>query len=103
MNYFKEVNFIFLIVGHTKNAADRLFYSLKTEYCLQNLFTFQEMLESLNRSPMVTVHLANPEDFLDYNKLMNYIYRPLAGIIKKNHIFSCMNDGVQMRLWQSNL
>jgi len=31
MNYFKEVNFTFLIVGHTKNAADRLFNSLKTE------------------------------------------------------------------------
>jgi hypothetical protein len=48
MNYFKEVNFIFLIVGHTKNAADRLFNSLKTEYSLQNLFTFQDLLEALN-------------------------------------------------------
>jgi len=33
---------------------------------------------------------------------MNYLYRPLAGIIKKNHIFSCMNE-LQMRLRQSNL
>jgi len=33
---------------------------------------------------------------------MNYLYRPLAGIIKKNHIFSCVNE-LQMRLWQSNL
>jgi hypothetical protein len=52
---------------------------------------------------MVTVHPASPEDFLDYNKLMNYLYRPLAGIVKKNHIFSCMDDGLQMRLRQSNL
>ena len=52
---------------------------------------------------MVTVHPASPEDFLDYDKLMNYLYRPLVGIVKKNHIFSCMDDGVQMRLWESNL
>ena len=102
MNYFKEVNFTFLIVGHTKNAADRLFNSLKTEYRLQNLFTFQDLSEALNRLQMVTVHPASPEDFLDYDKLMNYLYRPLAGIVKKNHIFSCVNE-LQMRLWQSNL
>ncbi len=50
--------------------------------------------------PMVTVHPASLENFLDYDKLMNYLYRPLAGIVKKNHIFSCMDDGL---LWQSNL
>jgi len=27
LNYFKRVNFIFLVVGHTKNAADRLLVS----------------------------------------------------------------------------
>ena len=27
LGYFKKVNFIFLVVGHTKNAADRLFKS----------------------------------------------------------------------------
>ena len=103
MNYFKEVNFTFLIVGHSKNAADRLFNSLKTEFRLQNLFTFQDLSEALNRSQMVTVHRASPDDFLDYDKLMNYLYRPLVGIVKKNHIFSCMDDGLQLRLWQSNL
>ena len=52
---------------------------------------------------MVTIHPASPEDFLDYDKLMNYLYRPLTGIVKKNHIFSCMEYGVQMRLRESNL
>jgi hypothetical protein len=64
MNYFKEVNFIFLIVGHTKNAADCLFNSLKTE--------------ALNMSLMVAVHPASPDFFLDYNKLIYCLYRPLA-------------------------
>ncbi len=52
---------------------------------------------------MVTVHPASPEDFFDYDKVMNYLYRPLAGIVKKKHIFSCTDDGLQMRLRQSNL
>jgi hypothetical protein len=34
MNYFTEVNFLFLVVGHTKNSADRLFNCLKQEYRL---------------------------------------------------------------------
>ena len=56
------------------------------------------LLEALNILQMVIVHW----DFLDYDKLMNYLYQPLAGIVKKNHIFSCVNE-LQMRLWQSNL
>ena len=32
MGYFQKVNFVFLIVGHTKNSADRLFNALKIDY-----------------------------------------------------------------------
>jgi hypothetical protein len=32
MGYFCKVNFVFLIVGHTKNSADRLFNALKLDY-----------------------------------------------------------------------
>ncbi len=87
MNFFKEVNFIFLIVGHTKNAADCLFNSLKDEYRRQNLFTFQDLVETLNKSSVVTVHPASSEDFLDYKKLMSSLFRMLAGNIKKNTSF----------------
>jgi hypothetical protein len=103
MNYFKEVNFIFLVVGHTKNAADCLFNSLKDEYRRQNLFTFQDLVETLNKSLVVIVHPASSEDFLDYEKLMSSLFWTLAVNIKKNHIFSCNNDGSQMTLRQSNL
>ena len=97
LGYFKRVNFIFLIDGHTKNAADRLFNCLKLEYWTQNLFTFQDMLEALTRWELVTIHPASPLDFLDYDKLMNKFYgRRLLGNIKKNHIFTCNDDGAQM-------
>ncbi len=32
MGYFKQVRIVFLIVGHTKNACDCLFNSLKKKY-----------------------------------------------------------------------
>ena len=103
LGYFKAVNFIFLVVGHAKNAADRLFNCLKLEYRKQNLFTFQDMLEALNRSEMVTVHPASPDDFLDYDKLTSRLFRSLSGNIKQNHIFTCNDDGAQMIIRKSNL
>jgi hypothetical protein len=63
MGYFKSVQFIFLVVGHTKNAADRLFNSLKLEYRKQNLFTFDELARALDQSATVTVHRTVANDF----------------------------------------
>jgi hypothetical protein len=62
------------------------------------------MVEALNRSGMVTVHPASPEDFLDYDKLMTKLFgRALYGNIKKNPIFTCDDDGAQMIIRQSDL
>ena len=44
VGYFKQVNFIFLMVGHTKNAADHLFNALKVEYRKKNLFTMKALV-----------------------------------------------------------
>jgi hypothetical protein len=103
MGYFKSVQFIFLVVGHTKNAADRLFNSLKHEYRKQNLFTFDELARALNQSAHVTVHRTVANDFFDYDKLLDGMYRKLAGHIKQNHIFSCEDDGSEMMIRKSNL
>ncbi len=103
INYFKEVNFIFLVVGHTKNAADHLFNSLKDEFRRKNLFTFQDLVETLNKSLVVTIHPASSEDFLDYKKLLSSLFWTLAGNIKKIHTFTCNDNGSQMTLHQSNL
>ena len=106
MGYFENVNFVFLIVGHTKNAADRLFNSLKHEYRQRNIFTMQGLFDQLNASDSVTVVPSLPEDFLDYDKLFGDIYRDISGKIKVNHIFSCSGSDplkVVIQLRQSNL
>ena len=85
---FLEINFIFLVVGHTKNAADRLFNSLKTLYRKKNLYTFDQLVEALGTLRTITIHPAVSEDFLDYGKLFDVLYKKPAGQIKQNHIFS---------------
>ena len=102
MGYFLEVNFIFLIVGHTKNAADRLFNSLKVQYRKKNLFTFNQLVEALGTSRTITIHPAVSEDFLDYGDLFDFFYKKLVCQIKQNHIFSS-TDGSEMVLRESVL
>ena len=103
MGYFKEVNFIFPIVCHTKNAADHLFNSLKYEFCKQNFFAFQDLVQTLNKLTSVTIHPAVSDDLLSYTKLRNGLFWMLAGNIKKNHFSSCNDDGSQLNLQQSDL
>ena len=47
VGYFKKVQFVFLIAGHTKNACDHLFNMLKTSYRQQNLFTMDQLNTAL--------------------------------------------------------
>jgi len=103
LGYFQKINFIFLVVGHTKNAADRLFNSMKKEYRKHNIFTFEDLVSKLGESDSVTIHQPNANDFLDYDKLLDGPYRKLAGQIKKNHIFTCDDMDDVMKLQQSNL
>jgi hypothetical protein len=103
MRYFKEIHFIFHMVVRMKNAADCLFNPLKQDYWEQNLFMFDELVRTLDKSSSLTIHPNVAEDFLNYSKLLDSLYRPLTGNIKANHIFSCTNDGMQIMIRQSNL
>ena len=106
MGFFYTVNFTFLVVGHTKNAADRLFNSLKHEYRKRNIFTMEDLVFQLNVSTSVTVIPTSHEDFLDYDTLLKGMYIDLAGKIKQNHVFSCSGDdltSVSIYLRRSNL
>ena len=95
----------FLIVGHTKNAADSLFNSLKHEYRKQNIYTMQGLYDCLDASDAVTVVPASSRDFLDYDILYQDLYRNLAGKVKSNHIFSVsdQNPTTVIHLRESNL
>ena len=94
MGYFRKINFVFLIVGHTKNAADRIFNLLKVEYQLKNLSTMVQLVRTLDKSKHVTIHTSATSDFVDWNYFLDLFYRDftkagVGGLIKSNHIFSC--------------
>ena len=89
MGFFARVNFIFLVVGHTKNSADRLFNALKEVYRGSNIGTMEKLYPILNSSKKVTVVPAQSQDFFDYDAFFDLFYRELTGLVKKNHIFSC--------------
>ncbi len=103
VGYFKEIHFIFLVVGHMKDATDRLFNLLKQEYQKQNLFTFDELVQTLDKSSSLTIHPTIAKDFLNYSKLLDSLYWPLTGNKKTNNIFSCTDNGTQITIRQSNL
>ena len=47
MNYFRSVNFIFLVAGHTKNACDRWFNRLKQTYRQSQIYSMDMLKETL--------------------------------------------------------
>ena len=87
--YFSKITFNFLVVGHTKNAADRLFNSLKDQYHKENIFTMDQLDKILSKSDRVTVLQTKESDFFDYATFLDLHYSTLAGKIKNNHIFHC--------------
>jgi hypothetical protein len=70
MGCFKEIHYIFLVVGHTKNVADHLFNLLKQDYWKQNLFTFDELVWTSDKLLSLTIYPTMAEDFLDCIKLL---------------------------------
>jgi hypothetical protein len=76
MGYFKEIHFIFLVGGHTKNVADCLFNLLMQDYWKQNLLTYDELVQTLDKLLLLTIHSTMAKDFLDYSKLLDSLYWP---------------------------
>lgn len=92
LGYFKQVEFMFLIVGHTKNNCDRWFNTLKSKYRKSNVYTMPQLIDVLGTvSPQVKVCTVNDGDFKGYNAFLNKFYRTIPSITK-SHIF-VWNDG----------
>ena len=71
MFYFKKVQFLFLVVGYTKNAADRLFNMLQRFYRLQILFTMRQLFKALAASDSVIIHPDTAEYFFDWDNFLS--------------------------------
>jgi hypothetical protein len=89
LGFYKTVNILFLVAGHTKNHCDRLFNSLKTAMRRRNIFTFEQLMDCLDACDYVNaVRIDDPEEtFKDFDKFEEQIYNVSQGVQVK-HLFS---------------
>ncbi len=86
MGYFKQVNFVFLIVGHTKNVCDRLFNLLKHEYQKRNTFTMDKLIDAVSVSRAISIIRTKHNDFLNYDAHFKVVYndKPIGPTARKS-------------------
>ena len=67
-----DVELVFLIIGHTQNACDRLFTRLKRHFHQQNIYTFNLLISTLDDSGLKVICI--PSDhrvFFNWDKFLN--------------------------------
>jgi hypothetical protein len=90
--YFETVNFIFLVRGHTKNACDRMFNTLKKEYHRSNCYTFKLLVKMLS-SENVKVLPIEEDDWENWDEYLDKFYmRFQTGTVQCNHVFSVARE-----------
>ena len=79
----------FLVKGHTKNAADRMFNLLKHNYHKKDIYTYEQLHTTLNMNQYVDVFKMRPCHFHDHRKWQDTVYKnPAGGEFKRAHVFT---------------
>ena len=95
--YFEEVGFIFLVAGHTKNSADRLFNLLKINYQSENNYCMSQLLQSCSKNGNVNAIAIKWTDFYDWESFLLTLYKPKLKAIKVYQSFTSsvgIGDGI---------
>jgi hypothetical protein len=87
--YYQQVNIIFLVAGHTKNAADQLFNLLKVQYRKQQVFSMEQLQQMLDENGYVNCIKVDEDEFYDFRKFKDSLYKQmlLTGHTKKFQLF----------------
>ena len=86
---FPRIRLFFLVKGHTKNAADRMFNLLKNYYHKKDIYTYGQLYDMLNMSQYVDVFQMRPCHFHDHRKWQDTVYKtPAGGEFKRSHVFT---------------
>ena len=91
MGYFEHVQFVFLVAGHTKNAADRLFNNLKIEYRKENIFSMSELVKACSNNDYVKAHSIDWGVFYDWDTFLSTFLARLNAV-KKYQIFASSEE-----------
>ena len=86
---FPKVTLCFLVKGHTKNAADRMFNLLKLSYHAKDIYTYNELHAVLNENKYINVMQMRKENFHDHLEWQDQYYRaPAGGEFNQTHVFT---------------
>ena len=89
VRYFHKVNMLFYIAGHTKNACERWFNTLKSMYRLSDIWTMDQLFKILKTHERLIVHRINEGDFKEYTAWLKFFYCNIkSGYSLKSHMFS---------------
>ena len=80
--YFKTVRIVFLVAGHTKNTADRLFNLLKLDYRKENIFLLSKLIKVCNQNEHVTTHKVDWKVFDNWNEYCDIYFNKLQAVKK---------------------
>ena len=93
MKFFTAVNFIFLIAGHTKNVADRMFNTLKGVFRKSQIWSMDVLYDKL-ASRTCEIHPYKEGDFKKYGEFFDKFYKKYNAVLKY-HMFSCSRDDIK--------
>ena len=101
--FFHEVEIIFYIRGHTKNACDRTFNLMKKIYHKSQVWTYSMLCDVIGQQEDVTVVPIETSDFKDYEAMLSQFYNPLvSGTVLCNHVFRAQSSHVGEIVTQSD-
>jgi hypothetical protein len=88
MKYFRNVEFVSYVWGHTTNACDRLFNQMKIRFHKDQMHSYHMTLKILISQPNVSIIDATQEMFKYCGKMFGSFYSNFEpGTIIINHIF----------------
>ena len=89
LGYYKRVNCLFLVVGHTKNACDRFFNLLKLKYRQSNVYSMDDLLKVLSTCEAIEPEALAEGDIKDFDSFERKIYKvTLQGSSKFQFFYS---------------
>jgi hypothetical protein len=99
MRYFKTVEFVFYIHGHTNNACDRLFNQIKLKYHKNDIFLWSEAIQTLDNNDNVRIIDAHKSMFMEYGAMLTTFYEKFKGnTIQLDHIFKVEHTGITLSM-----
>lgn len=84
--HFSTVEFVFLVAGHTKNAADRFFNALKLYYRDKNVYSMKDLIDLCGKHEQVTSCRITWKDFKNWGAYLEDCYKKIQPM-KKYQIF----------------